>query len=265
MTTLRNTILGFVLWLVIMSALILWMGALIVGPAKAKGFEITAYGGVNWNSDFGGSAEQPIFYLDKESLLLGPTTSFAVSSDTGYVIGLALETDLNQIPGLSVGLDASFRSNQLHGSWATVFPDVPPEEGPPLPAIESLDWSPSSTFQGQDQTTALLATARYEYYVVPDKLSVFALGGVGVAHRSLQFGDGAFWSPQFDGDETSFAWKVGAGAGYEIAKGVKLSVAYEYFAGPTISGIVNAGWTEIPFNADGENQSVTMGLTVAFD
>lgn len=261
--TLRNTILGFVLWLVVMSALIMWMGALIVGPAHAKGFYTSVYGGPNFTNGISGTGSDGGILSYSYEGDWSSTTTLHGDEDTGYVIGAVLGTDIDALKGLRVELDLSYRRNNVHGTTDTVFDEEPPPE--PLPELKAdIVFPDFNTFQGHDTTWALMANAVYGFdlneYIKP-----YVLAGVGVGERHLVFDADFKGGPSLDATESGFVYQLGAGVDVQVAKGVKLGLGYRFFQAPVIQRTVSLFPNDVVVDGDGQNQSIMASATFSFD
>lgn len=148
--------------------------------ASAKGFYVQTLAGANW-SDL--------------------TDAAGTEVDTGFVVGGAVGTSIDAVPGLSIEGEVAFRN------------------------------SSASTFGGfiegdQDQTTVLV-NARYDF--LRDAYRPYALVGIGYGSNrvSIENSPIAF-------DAQGFAWQLGAGVDARVADGVWVGVGYRYLQTPEV-------------------------------
>jgi len=201
--------------------------ALLAGApgARADGLYVSVFGGANWLEDSSGAA--------------GPYTSFNMDADTGFVLGGAIGTGLdNWQKGLRIELEASYRRNDVGGLWGTYLSSGP--------------------IDANFSTFAMMANVWYEHDM-GWKVKPYVGGGVGWARTHL---DGAFITTAgstntvFDVTDDGFAWQLGAGLNYEAAPGVDVGLGYRYFDGPDVA----------PFflgpRVNNENHSVLVNLKI---
>jgi len=178
--------------------------------AQAKGFYLGAYGGANWS----------------DTNYSSPWVSF--ESDTGYVIGGVLGTNLDQVPGLAIEADLSFRSNPIDGV---------------------ICYDP---FSISDHTWGLLANAKYTFDTPKWPVHPYLLVGAGYASRTATVDD---WGYEVSND--GFAWQLGAGVNTTVAPGIQLGVGYRYFDAPNLSAY--------GISDDGNSHAVVGSVTFTFD
>lgn len=146
-----------------------------------------------------------------------------INENSGSVVGVTIGKDVSAVKGLRVELDLSNRTNDvdLFGGKITA----------------------------SHETTALMANAVYD---VPVDWAVkpYVLAGVGYAMSSATFEDIHILSLESSG----VAWQLGAGANYEVSKGVTLGVGYRYLEAPEI----NVFGLDL---ADGSNHSLIAQVT----
>lgn len=173
--------------------------------AAAKGFYITPYGGANFND-------------------VGPY----LSSDTGYVIGGAVGTSVDSVPGLRIEADLSFRHNN----------------------VDLFD----GCLSADHDTVALLANAAYDLPVKMGPVHPYILAGIGYGHTEATVENISLLKLEASG----VAWQLGAGMNTEIADGVKAGIGYRYFNGPELNAF---GYNL----SDGSNHSVVAEVSFAFN
>ena len=179
-------------------------------PASAKGFYITTFGGVNYND---------VSYDSKW---------LQVDSNTGYVIGAALGTTVDQVPGLRAEAELSYRSNAVD---ITLCGDG---------------------IKANDETWALMANAVYDIPTASWPVHPYVLAGAGYASRTGSLNE----LSAFKVENQGLAYQVGAGVSFKIAEGIDGNVGYRYFQAPDLN--------VSPVTGDGTNQSVMAGVTLAF-
>ena len=217
--------------------------------AQAQGLYIEPFGGANWATNFSGASG-------------GGDITLNASSDDGYVIGGKVGSPIDAIYGLRVEGELAYRRNNITGAWSYLV-----EEGPPCcielakTAIVEGDLV-SIPFTGEQSTFSFMANAVYAVEAFKG-VEPYVLGGAGYASRHMELsGDRG---PNLDTDEGGFAWQFGAGVDFEVATGVKASLGYVYFVGPSIGRVVTVdGYNPVEFNSDGVNQSAVASVTFAF-
>ena len=83
-------------------------------------------------------------------------------------------------------------------------------------------------------------------------------------------GEGGTSSVSAPFDQDGFAWQLGAGFNYEVARGVDVGLGYRYFNGPKLRGfeVNNGGEAGVDpriATDDNENHSVQANITVKID
>lgn len=180
-----------------------------VSPASAKGFYVTTFGGVNFND---------VSYDSKW---------LQVDSNTGYVIGAALGTTVDQVPGLRAEAELSYRSN---GVDITICGDG---------------------LKANDETWALMANAVYDVPTASWPVHPYLLAGAGYASRT-----GSLNNYPLEVSNQGLAYQVGGGVTFKIADGIDGDIGYRYFQGPDLN--------VSPVDGSGANQSVMAGVRLAF-
>lgn len=171
--------------------------------ATAKGFYVTTLGGGNWSG------------VDIED----------VSTETGYVIGAAVGSTIDSVPGLRLESELAYRSNKL------VFCELP---------ITDSTWS-------------AMANAVYDFPVKVGGLHPYALAGLGYAQRTAALDN----IPGYELSNGGFAWQVGAGVNTSVADNVVLGVGYRYMNAPDLGvGSIHDG---------GDNHSAIASVSFAFN
>lgn len=162
------------------NALLTVLALASAAPAGATGFYVQGYGGANW-----------------DDVINTPV----VKETTGAVIGGAVGTSINAVPGLRVEADVSFRTNEV---------DV----GPLV-----IDHN----------TTAIMGNLVYDLpldiRVVP-----YVLAGVGYAHTEGTLENISLITVESSG----VAFQLGGGFNYAVGDGVSVGVGYRYFKAPDI-------------------------------
>ena len=148
--------------------------------ASAKGFYVQTMAGANWDDT---------------------TSAVGTSSDTGFVIGGAVGTSIDAIPGLSIEGEVAFRNNEVSTLGGFITGD-------------------------HDQTT-LMVNARYD--ILRDAVRPYVLAGAGYGSNRLSIENSpiAF-------DAQGFAWQLGAGVDARVADGVWVGLGYRYVQTPEV-------------------------------
>ena len=88
----------------------------------------------------------------------------------------------------------------------------------------------SVTLEGETWSNSLLVNGYIDFFN-NSPITPFVTAGVGGAY--VEVNDLKFpgeWGPGYDGDDTVFAWQVGAGIGYALTPQLTLDIKYRYFA-----------------------------------
>lgn len=186
---------------------------------------------------------------------------FDIDPDTGFVIGGAIGTNLsNWATGLRVELEASYRRNDIGGTWFRDA-DIPPTSDTTAGLID-----------GNMSTFAILANAWYEIDV-GSKVRPYVGGGVGWARTRHE---AAFIETTDDGtpdsdvrgtafsENSGFAWQLGLGLNYQVAPDVDVGIGYRYFVGPRIS---DPHFEDVSDDVvlNNENHTVHVNLTIGIN
>lgn len=228
------------------------------GTAQAEDLYISVFGGANWQP---GSSGAQSFVSESAST----TTLFDEDADTGFVLGAAIGTSLdNWVQGLRTEIEVSFRRNDRSGSWYTNV-DI----------IRGPDGSATGELNGNVSNFAIMANVWYDvnmgWKAVP-----YVGAGAGWARSHLELlavptsthgdacctGTGAWAST--DQRNNGFAWQVGAGVNYPVSDGVKVGVGYRYFNGPSFDPLF-IGKNRLPVSVDNDNHSVAASLTISIN
>ncbi len=215
--------------------------ALLAGStsAQADGLYVSVFGGLNWVSD-----------SSAVTVTNGTTFSWSTDADTGFVLGGAIGGHLDRwLTGLSVELEASYRRNDVGGTWTT---------------DDNCEGRCSTgPIDANISTFALMANAWYEHDM-GWKIRPYAGGGLGWGRAHL---DGALvsWTTTFDTSNDGFAWQLGAGFNYEASPGVNVGLDYRYFVGPEFKapfGDFGDGGENSFGTLDNDNHAVMVHLNV---
>lgn len=175
-------------------------------PSSAKDTYFGVYGGANWNDVI----ESPI-----------------VEDNSGTVLGGVVGFKVNQVPGLRLELDVSYRTNEV---------DV-------LGGFINAD----------HETTALLGNVVYDLPTVVAGGRPYVLAGLGVASTEATFENVSLLKLEASG----VAWQLGTGMNWAVADGITAGVGYRYFQGPELEVL----GLEL---SDGSNHSVVASVNFAF-
>ena len=213
------------------SALALIAGS---GQANADGFYVSILGGANFMQDKSGEQSVPF-----------EGTSFRFDPDTGFTLGGAAGLHLDKwLKGLRVELEASYRHNDVGGSWTNFSVPFLFTGGP---------------VNGTMSNFAVMANVWYDIDV-GQKWVPYLGGGAGWDRARF---DGVFvGSTAFSVERNGFAFQVGGGINYPIQDGVSLGIGYRYFRGPDIKNNIFVGKNNLPASLDNENHAVTLNLTI---
>lgn len=228
------------------TALAMFAGA---GQAQAGDLYLSVFGGANFLADDGG-------------VFNGGTDGISFDADTGFLIGGAIGTNLDKWQkGLRVELEASYRRNDLGGSWFTGAEPTP--DGFTDFGIVDGNWS----------TFSIMANLWYEIDI-GSKVRPYVGGGVGWGRVHAETQDVGTWCGGEGGggpcqfsltstvaDNSGFAWQLGLGFNYEVAPDVDVGLGYLYFRGPSFHDMFFDGKAGI----DNENHAVTAKLTIGID
>ena len=149
--------------------------------ASAKGFYVQTMAGANWSDT---------------------TNALGTDADVGFVLGGAVGTSIDAVPGLSLEGELAFRNNSV------------------------------STFGGfidgdQDQTT-FMANVRYDL-IREGAYKPYVLAGVGYGSNKLSIENSpiAF-------ESQGVAWQLGTGVEMRVADGVWVGAGYRYVQTPEV-------------------------------
>jgi opacity protein-like surface antigen len=205
-------------------------------------------------SVFGGAN----FLQDESQVFNTGSSSFSSDPDTGFVIGGAIGTHLdNWAKGLRVELAANYRRNDVGGVWTT------------------STGSTGGFFDANMSTFAIMANAWYDIDI-GSKVRPYVGGGVGWARNSAEIVRIRTFDSTTTGlntvvssnsfDKSGFAWQLGLGINYEVAADVDVGIGYRYFVGPRAG---DGGEGFVSFNSDSrhdnENHAVQVNLTVGIN
>lgn len=233
------------------SALALFAGA---QEAQAGDLYISVFGGANFLTNSSGVAFT--------SGLVGPnsastTLSFASDADTGFVLGGAVGTHLdNWVKGLRAEVEVSFRRNDVGGNWRGL------SDGG-----EGASFTTSGAIDANASTFAIMANAWYDIEM-GWKVKPYVGGGVGWARTKF---DGAFVTSNgtsttynWGFEQSGFAYQLGAGFNYEVAPDVNVGLGYRYFNGPNVDFFFS-GKDNSRLKFDSDSHSVMVNLTIGIN
>lgn len=232
------------------SALALLAGA---GTAQAGAFDgvyINVFGGANFQEDQNGRSQT--------TTGSSTTTTFShrFDSDTGFVVGGAIGTDL-WLKGLRGEIEVSYRRNDVGGDWVQRSFTTPT--------------TPTSTYGGAvDGNSSTFAVMANVWYDLPLgwKMRPYVGGGVGWGRSKFE---AAFLSTsgynaytQVDAEHSGFAYQLGAGFNYEVAPGVDVGLGYRYFNAPNVRFSVGNSFVgnDFPVKFENDSHAVTANLTI---
>ena len=251
------------------------MGTLMAASsaAHADGFGLRVFGGLNFAGDesFDGR-------ITTSSGTKGPTAyayvfdgSVDFDTDLGYVFGGAIAYDLGN--GFVVDLEVAYRRNKLDIAGAGLF-------GVQLTKIATptkttfYSYGTTASLMGTDghvSAVSLMANAWYEFDTGTE-LTPFIGAGVGIAwvdiHDLVEFravsGTYAYtFTNGLHGDDSGFAWQVGAGVAWEFDEDKAMTLEYRYFNGPEVKNI-RVHDVEHDLDYDYASHSVMVGFKVGF-
>jgi opacity protein-like surface antigen len=159
--------------------------------------------------------------------------------------------------GLILEVEAAYRRNQLdfsgvgnefgHGVYSTFTSD--------FTGATKASYNSAITIDGDDghvSAVSLMANAWYEFNLSNEQWKPYIGGGIGIAwldmHGLADARQTSSWTKTtftkstsgvigFHGDESGFAWQLGAGIGYEFAPGKQITLDYRFFNGPTMDNV----------------------------
>jgi opacity protein-like surface antigen len=219
------------------------------GQAQAGDLYISVFGGAN-------------FFADQSVVLdpTGDTEAFSSDADTGFVLGGAIGTHLDKwAKGLRVELEASYRRNDIGGSWTT-------------DGIGNGGAGGEGGFiDGNMSTFAIMANTWYDIDI-GSKYRPYVGGGVGWArtHGDVQFIETVVNSAPVSSNSvgteedsnSGFVWQLGVGLNYEVMPDVDVGIDYRYIVGPRFDEFLT-------FNSNGnlenENHAVAAHITIGID
>ena len=215
------------------------------GMAHAEGMGLKVFGGIN----FAGNESIGPFIGTYAGVTKGSdpfTYGFAgtadIDPDMGYVFGGAVGYGWDN--GFSVDLEVAYRRNQIDvsGAVAAGVAYITKGGGPGFYTFGT------GTFAGTDghlSAVSLMANAWYEFDT-GTSIRPYVGGGVGIAWLDIHdIVEGKFVttggtytsSIGVHGDDSGFAWQLGAGLAWEVAPGKDMVVEYRYFNGPKIENV----------------------------
>lgn len=184
--------------------------AVTATSADAKGFYVAGFGGANW---------EDVSY---------DNGWISVKDSTGYVIGGALGTTIDAVPGLRAEGELSFRSNGLD--------------------ILICDDPLSAT----DRTWALVGNILYDFQTPNWPVHPYVMVGAGYGSRTATLD-----SYGYELSNQGFVVQAGGGLNTQLAEGVIVGVEYRIFDAPNLQA-----WD---VDNDGINQSVLVKASFSFN
>lgn len=179
-------------------------------PAHAKGIYVTGFGGANWDD---------VSY---------DNGWISAKDSTGYVIGAALGTNIDAVPGLRAEFELSFRSNGI---------DILICDNP---------------LTATDRTWGFMGNIAYQFDTPKWPVHPYLLVGAGYASRTASLdGYPAELSNQ------GFAFQGGVGINTAVADGIIVGLEYRVADLPDL----DLG----DFHSDGVNQSAMLNVTFALN
>ncbi|MCE9521357.1 MAG: outer membrane beta-barrel protein [Alphaproteobacteria bacterium] len=221
--------------------------ALLAGAQQAQAGDlyISVFGGAN-------------FLADDSGVFSSGTAAISFDNDTGFVLGGAVGTSLDKwAKGLRVELEASYRRNDLGGSW---FTDA---DSPPV-----TDTS-GGPIDGNMSTFAIMTNVWYDIDI-NSKIKPYVGGGVGWARVNADtaliytFCNGGTCTgtnTNTNVENSGFAWQLGVGFNYEVAPDVDVGLGYRYFRGPSFHDTFFDGKASL----HNENHAVQVNLTIGIN
>lgn len=220
--------------------------AVLAGAQQANAASdmyISVFGGANFVSD--NAAAAATYYSSS-------LAAISIDGDTGFVLGGAIGTKLdNWVKGLRAEVEVSYRRNDAGGLWSTT----------------SSGSTTGGTHDSNLSTFAVMANVWYDIDL-GSKVRPYIGGGVGWGRAKAEgafiqtFTESGAVTPNFDfsasGENSGFAWQLGAGFNYEVAPDVDVGLGYRYFNGPEFTYL---GGTKL----DNENHGVQVNLTVGIN
>jgi len=239
------------------------VGALLAASsyAYAEGITLKVFGGLNFLGDEShdgriATSSYNTTFTGDTSLIGGFTGVADFDADTGYVFGGAVGYQWDN--GLILEVEATYRRNKLDlTAVGNEFGHVSftPGSTTDFTGASSVYYSSAVTIDGDDShisAVSLMANAWYEFNLSNDQWRPYVGGGVGIAwldmHGLANVRQTSSFTPGttvysstddigFHGDESGFAWQLGAGMGYEFAPGKQISLDYRFFNGPTMDNV----------------------------
>ncbi|MFM9864024.1 MAG: outer membrane protein [Micropepsaceae bacterium] len=146
-------------------------------------------------------------------------------ADTGFALGAAVGVGLdNWLKGLRTEIEASYRRSDVSGNW--------------FEYSGFYDTSDTGTLDANLSTFAVMANVAYDFDVGM-KVKPYVTVGAGWARTHIEgFLNDLnlpFANPNFQADNSGFAWQLGAGVNYEVAPGIQAGIGYRYFDAPEAS------------------------------
>jgi len=208
--------------------------------AHAEGLGLRFFGGVNLAGDESiGPAFIGTDFGTTVPVSFGLSGTASVDPDLGYVFGGAVGYGWDN--GVSIELEAAYRRHQIDVSGTAI-----------AGYLTSAGFSTVASLTGHDtdghmSALSLMANAWYEFDT-GSSVRPYVGGGVGIAWvdihdiveaRFMYAGTTIAYTSSFGahGDDSGFAWQLGAGLAWEIAPGKDVTVEYRYFNGPEIEHV----------------------------
>ncbi len=209
--------------------------------AQADGLYVSVFGGASFVNDESKAGNTSGYY--------GYTSRESYDGETGFVIGGAVGTGLdNWVKGLRVELEASYRRNDIGGNWSE----------------QTFFVGTTGTIDANLSTFSIMSNVAYDIDA-GWKVKPYVMAGAGWARSSFEGAlvttGGSQWGNSFDGENSGFAWQLGAGFNYEVAPGVDVGLGYRYFDGPDHSYFAGKNNISDAQHAN-TNHAVTVNLTI---
>lgn len=224
--------------------------AALAVPATADTMYLTGFGGLNLLDDESVDIRFTSYltHYGPYSETVGPSTFVVTHTtkgllasidgdyefETGFVIGAAAGREYSAMPGLSVEGEIAFRKNDLDldgaiqvgyyvRKYATKFTKTSSATKAQYNLTKTKFYTaPYSSSVGGDLTAfSIMANVWYEFPST-GQLHPFIGGGIGWAKVELDLDEPADSS----GDDTGFAWQIGAGVSYDMSD--RTSIRFEY-------------------------------------
>ena len=251
------------------------MGTLMAATsfAHAEGLGLRVFGGLNIASDndFSGFIGTYTTTSGGSFATVGLLGDFEFDADLGYVFGGAVGYGWDN--GFSIDIEAAYRRNKLDiRGIGDIVAIGTTKGGDPF---TSTKFDTSGTISGTDghlEAISVMANAWYEFDLGNSPVRPFVGGGVGIAWLDLhdiveaRFVTGTYTfegSSGLHGDDSGFAWQLGAGLNWEIAPDKDFTLEYRYFNGPELE-TVRVHDLDNDISLDYEAHSVMAGFKVGW-